>query len=87
MEELADTEETSHPVVRRTAVAGHHGVRDGLVPVVGATRPVQQRHQIRAVSHNYPRVDPRLQTRVSRTRAYHYIITTIIVIIILYSRK
>lgn len=38
MEEFTDTEETSHPVVYRTAVAGHHGVRDGLVQVLGATR-------------------------------------------------
>lgn len=31
MEEFADTEETPHPVVHRTSVAGHHGVRDGHV--------------------------------------------------------
>lgn len=68
MEEPADTEETSHPVVRRTPVAGHHGVRDGLVSVLGATRRVQLGHQIRAVPHRHPSVDPGLHTRVSRTR-------------------
>lgn len=51
MEEFADTEETSHSVIRRTPVAGHHGVRNGIVPIVGATCRVQQRHKIRSVSH------------------------------------
>lgn len=66
MEEPADTEETPHPVVRRAAAAGHHGVRDGPVQVVGATRRIRPRHPVRAVSHIGASADTGLQTRVSR---------------------
>lgn len=65
MEEFADPEETPHPVVHRTAVARRHGVRDGHVQVLGATRRVQQRLQIRSVQHIGAAVDIRLQKRVS----------------------
>lgn len=65
MEEFADPAETSNPIIRRTTDAGHHGVRDGLVQIVGTTRRVQHRNQIRTVSYIGPTVDLRLRTRVS----------------------
>lgn len=52
MEEPADPEKTPHPVVHRAPVAGHHGVRDGHVQVVGAADRVQRCDQIRAVPHH-----------------------------------
>lgn len=67
MEESTDTEETSRPVVDRAAVAGHHGVRDGLFQVDGTARRVQHRHQVQTVFHFGATVDFRLQTRVSRS--------------------
>lgn len=65
MEEFADPEEAPHPVVHRTAVARHHGVRDGHVQVLGATRRVQQRLPIRSVQHIGAAVDIGIQERVS----------------------
>lgn len=68
MEESADPEEAPHPVANRTPVAGHHGVRDGHVQVVGAARRVQHGHQIRTVSHFGAAADNGLQTQVSRVQ-------------------
>lgn len=64
MEEFADSEETSYPVVHRTAIARHHGMRDDHVQVLGATRRVQHHHQIRTVQHIGTGFDFGLQTRV-----------------------
>lgn len=64
MEELVDTAKTSHPVVHRIAVAGHYGLRDGIISVLGATDRVQQRDQIRAVQHNSTTNHLGIQTRV-----------------------
>lgn len=66
MEESADPEEAPHPVANRTPVAGHHGVRDGHVQVVGAACRVQHGYQIRTVSHIGAAADNWLQTQVSR---------------------
>jgi len=66
MEESTDTEATSHPVVHRNSVAGHHGRYNGHVQVVGAARRVQHRHEIRTLPHNGATVNTGLQTRVSR---------------------
>lgn len=49
MEELVDTEKAPHPVVHRAAVAGHYGLRDGHIPVLGTANRVQPSHQIRIV--------------------------------------
>lgn len=65
MEESADTKEASHPVVHRTAVAGHHGVRDGLFQVDGAANQLQHRYQIPGISHYGAVVDFGLHIRVS----------------------
>lgn len=65
MEEFADPAETSNPIIRRTTDAGHHGMRDGLVQIVGTARRIQLRYQIRTVSYISPSIDLRLQTRVS----------------------
>lgn len=66
MEESTDTEATSHPVVHRATVTGHHGGHNGHVQVVGAARRVQHRHKIRTLSDIGATVNTGLQTRVSR---------------------
>lgn len=66
MEESTDTETTSHPVVHRATVTGHHGVRDGHVQIVGTAGRVQQCHQIRTVFHIGTTINIGIQTRVSR---------------------
>lgn len=65
MEEFVDTEETPHPVVHRTSAAGHYGMRDGHVQVVGTTRRIPRSHQIPTILHIGASVDFRLQARVS----------------------
>jgi len=72
MEESTDTEATSHPVVHRTTVAGHHGGHDGHVQIVGAARRVQHPYKIRTLSHIDTTVNTGLQTRVSRVVQFFF---------------
>jgi len=78
MEEFTDTEATSHPVVYRTSVAGHHGCHDGSVQIVGAARRVQHPHKIRTLSHIGATVNIGLQTRVSHVVKFFFLINRII---------
>lgn len=66
MEESTDTEATPYPVVHRDTVTGHHGRYNGYVQIVGAAGRVQQRHQIRTISHISATINIGIQTRVSR---------------------
>jgi len=65
MEESTDTKATSHPVIHRATVTGHHGRHNGHVQIVGAARRVQHRHKIPTLFDIGATVNTGLQTRVS----------------------